>query len=171
MIWCEPAARPAVEKFATPPDSTTALPTGVPSIANWTVPSADAGATVAVNVTVAPSGAGFRFDVERGGRIGGGGPGFASAGRVVRADAARGERVGIDGDLVEVRRDRLVRRLRRPRRELVAADSPVAAVHLRLLDVGVARDQCCRRRTASSRRRRRWRRRGATGCRGRSTGC
>ena len=64
MIWCEPAARPAVEKFATPPDSTTALPTGVSSIANWTVPSADAGATVAVNVTVAPSGAGFRFEVS-----------------------------------------------------------------------------------------------------------
>ena len=42
----------------------TALPAGVPSIANWTVPVAAAGVTVAVNVTEAPNGAGFRLDVS-----------------------------------------------------------------------------------------------------------
>ena len=63
-IWWEPVERPAVEKVATPPASATALPAGVPSIANWTVPSAADGATVAVKVTVAPNGAGLRFDVS-----------------------------------------------------------------------------------------------------------
>ena len=52
------------ESVATPPLSARALPVGVPSIANWTVPAVGVGVTVAVNFTVAPSGAGLRLDVS-----------------------------------------------------------------------------------------------------------
>ena len=64
MIWCEPGARTPLTNVATPPVTATALPAGVPSIANCTVPVAAAGVTVAVNVTEAPNGAGFRLDVS-----------------------------------------------------------------------------------------------------------
>ena len=64
VIWCVPGERPVLESVATPPLGAMALPEGVPSIANWTVPAVGGGVTVAVNVTVAANGAGLRLDVS-----------------------------------------------------------------------------------------------------------
>ena len=59
---CVPTLRLDVEYVAEPDTSVTALPTFVPSIANWTLPVGELPVTVAVNVTESPKVDGFAED-------------------------------------------------------------------------------------------------------------